>query len=400
MANLTICLPTRNRQSYCIQTIQAIADCDTQDFEVIVADNSDDGSVLRDFFSKTFSDPRFRLLAPRTEVLSMVDNWERTLAEAKGRWVSFIGDDDFIDPHVTSLIGRYERLHSEVDAIGWGRMSFNWPDNRPAPTLASIPTTFQTTIPVKSDLQNRLYRWSEGKRRPAAGFGIYHGAIKRSLMERIRRKYGGRHFEHPIVDYENSCKVIREARMLVHCQRPFSVLGACAASNSAGTQSQTTMTARVATFKQETAKGVQMERPDFPFSRLEKGASITMSIASTTWWFSKTYGIDLTGFPENFARAAMHECRHLRSQEDYDLTVACFQAGFAEWDGGRWAGLFEPPPFGGIKSVNEISGVVMDTIYLSESKLKVRTPGEFYKFGEHAVAPVSNVVSGTRVFSR
>jgi Glycosyltransferases involved in cell wall biogenesis len=399
MATLTICLPTRNRQAYCIETIRAIADSASRDFEVVVADNSDDGSVLAAFFVG-FADPRFRLIAPEGRVLSMVDNWERTMAAAQGRWIAFIGDDDYCDPRVAELIRRYERMFPDVEAVGWNRMNFNWPDNRPRPTLATIPLSFDTYVAKKSLLADRLFRWSEGKRRPSAGFGAYHGAVKRSLMDRIRKKFGGRYFEHPMVDYESSCKVIAEAKTLVHCQRPFSVLGACAASNSAGALSRKTMMERAKIFEEETKDNIALDRSDFPFTLVDQGSSICVGVAATTWWFCRTYGIDLTGFPENFAKAAIHECMSSPDIEEYEVKVAGFRRGFAAWDGGRWKDLFAPPPFAGNRILNETSGVLNDIMYLAEAKVPARTPYEFYRFGEHAIIAVDHLVAGTRTFAR
>ena len=401
MADLTICLPTRNRQRYCIETIRAIAASDAQDFEVIVADNSDDGSILARFFADEFEDDRFRLLAPSDRVLSMVDNWERTMEQASGRWISFIGDDDYIDPRVTGLIRRYERLYPDVEAVSWNRMSFNWPDNRPTATLASVPISFATVVANKADLQERLFRWSEGRRRPAAGFGIYHGAIKRGLMERIKRKFGGRYFEHPNVDYENCCKVIAAGKTLVHCQRPFSVLGACAASNSAGAQSLQVMMERTRIFLAETTDNVPTEHPDFPFPISDNSVSICVSVAHTTFWFCTTYGHDLTGFPENFARAAMDECAFARSEEEHAIKTTAFRRGFAAWEGGKWAELFDPKPYPpGERTINEVSGLIAEMLYLREKLVEAETPGSFYQFAEHAILPVEHVVSGARTFAR
>src|SRR5690606_35736912 len=101
---------------------------------------------------------------------------------------------------------RYEVLYRDVDSISWDCMTFQWPDNRPIVTLASIPMTSGASVQPKTLLVDLLFCWSEGKRRPSIGAGIYHGAVRKTLMERIRQTYGGRYFEHPNVDWENSCK--------------------------------------------------------------------------------------------------------------------------------------------------------------------------------------------------
>lgn len=399
MVYLTICLPTRNRQAYCIKTIEAMAEAEGDDFEVLVADNSDDPAPLADFFATTFKDKRFRLIPPAPAVLSMVDNWERLLEQADGRWISVIGDDDFIDTRVTGLLRRLEVLHRGVDSINWDCMSFQWPDNRPIPTLASIPMTSGIKVRSKKLLCDRLFRWSEGKRRPAVGVGIYHGAVRKSLMERIKAAYGGRYFEHPIVDWDNTCKVVEQANLLLHCERPFSVLGACLASNSAANQSRDVMKQRLDTFGLESTGSISLEQSDFPFSVLDTGSSVCLSIATLTAWFCKTYKIDLTGFGANFALAAMDECKYCYTLEEYEAKVSCFARGFALWEGGKWAGLFKPAAFMPPKTVNQLSGVTNDTLQIREAGIKPLTPAEFYRFGENAILPVDAVLAGTKVFA-
>ncbi|MDP2120174.1 MAG: glycosyltransferase family A protein [Hoeflea sp.] len=398
MVHLTICLPTRNRQAYCIKTIAALAEAGGSDFEVLVGDNSDDPAPLADFFT-IFTDRRFRLVPPGPAVLPMIGNWERLVDLAQGRWISVIGDDDHIDPRVTGLIRRCEVLHRDVDAISWDPMSFHWPDNRPVPTLASIPMTSGIMVRQKTVLADRLYRWSEGKRRPAVGVGLYHGAVRKSLMERIRQAYGGRYFEHPVVDWENTCKVVAQAGKIVHCERPFSVLGACAASNSASTLSRETMKARLDTFERENEGGIHLDRPSFPFSLSDPGVSLCLSIATTITWFCQTHGVNQSGFGANFAQAAMDECRYCATREEYDAKVRCFARGFALWEDGYWAGHFRPAPFTPPKTINQLSGLSNDTLHIREAGIKPATPAEFYRFGEHAILPVDALLSGARVFA-
>jgi glycosyltransferase involved in cell wall biosynthesis len=399
MVYLTICIPTRNRQRYCIEAIKAIAASEGTDFDVIVADNSDDPEIMKQFFANEFSDSRFRLLPSRDQVLSMIDNWERTMEEVTGRWVSFIGDDDHIDPRVVGLLRRYEREHKDVDAVGWSRMHYSWPDNRLLSTLAIVPCAHDTHIASKALLQDHLYKWSERSKRPSCGFGIYHGALRRSLMEKIKRKCGNRYFEHPTVDFENSCKVIHLAKKLIYCQRPFSVLGACAASNSAVTQSFEVEKQRVQQFLDELGDGMQVQGDDFPFSPFLPGLSILSGIASTTWWYCCKYGLDKTGFEENFAHSATEHCLASRNIEEYEIKVAGLRIGFDLWQGGKWAHLFNPPAFNPPVSHNSLTGVYGKTIYVRESALDAATPGDFYNFAQSFVMPAEHVISDRRAFA-
>ena len=401
MVYFTICIPTRNRQRYCIEAIKAIAESEETDFEVIVADNSDEPAILDDYFRTELDDSRFRLLPPQATVLSMVDNWERTMPEVRGRWVCMIGDDDHIDASVLQLIRRYEREQPELEVVAWSRISYNWPDNRAIATLATIPLGHVTHIPDRKTVKDKLYRWSERESRPMGGFGIYHGAVRRSLMERIKRRYSDRYFEHPTVDFDNTCKVVTEAKAMVFCQRPFSVLGACVASNSASTQSFETMQKLVDDFYRDLGNGQQIQEDDFPFSPKLPGLAIFSSIAATTWWFCRKYGVDNAGFQENFVHSAIKECQTSRTVEDYKLKVQGLRLGFEAFEGGVWASQFNPPEtFTPPPTENQVCGVVKDTLYVREAGLeKVTTPAEFYRFAEALLMPVKHVVSARKEFA-
>lgn len=401
MVYFTICIPTRNRQRYCIEAIKAIAASEETDLEVIVADNSDDATILADFFRTEVDDSRFRLLPPADTVLSMVDNWERIIPETQGRWISIIGDDDHIDPSVLQLIRRYEREQPELEAFAWARMNYNWPDNRLISTLAAVPVGHSTHIPDRKTLHNELYRWSKREKRPAGGFGIYHGAVRRTLMERIKRKFSDRYFEHPTVDFDNICKVVKEAKSMIFCQRPFSVLGACAASNSASAQSFEAMKKLVVDFYNELGNGQQIQEDDFPFSPKLPGLAIISSIAATTWWFCRKYGVDNSGFQENFAHSAVQECLVSRTLEEYQIKVEGFRGGFEAFEDGAWSSHFNPPEkFTPSNAQNVLCGVHRNHLYIRESGLeKVTTPADFYRFAEAFLLPVKHLVSAREVFA-
>lgn len=401
MVYYTICIPTRNRQRYCIEAIKAIAESDETDFEVIVADNSDDATILDDYFRTQLNDSRFRLLPPTGTVLPMVDNWERTIPEVRGRWITMIGDDDHIDPGVLQLLRRYERDQPDLEVVGWARLNFNWPDNRIIATLAAVPVGHGTHVPDRKIMRDQLYRWSQRERRPAGGFGIYHGAVRRSLMERIKRKFSNRYFENPTVDFDNICKVILEAKSMIYCQRPFSVLGACAASNSSSTQSFKVMQKLVDEYYSELGSHDRIENEDFPFSPRLPGLAIISSIAAATWWFCRKYGVENEGFQENFAHSAMQECLMSRTVEEYRIKVEGLKRGFAAFEDGAWAAHFNPPEhFTPAKSQNELTGVHRGYLYIRESGLpKIKTPAEFYHFAESFLMPVKYLVSARQAFA-
>jgi len=116
---LSICVPSRNRQAYFQQTIIGLLQNRNADTEFVFADNSDDGRIMRNFLAPYGQDPLVRFLPSEDRVLSMQENWERTIKASTGTWISFIGDDDYVDPAVSKFIAKIQSSRPNVEAIDW-----------------------------------------------------------------------------------------------------------------------------------------------------------------------------------------------------------------------------------------------------------------------------------------
>jgi len=154
-------------------------------------------------------------------------------------------------------------------------------------------------------------------------------------------------------------------------------------------------------FYRDLGNGQQIQDDDFPFSPKLPGLAIISSIAATTWWFCRKYGIDNEGFQENFVHSAIHECMSSRTVEEYKLKVQGLRLGFEAFEGGVWAPLFNPPEtFTPPPSQNQLCGVLKGTLYVRESGLeKITTAAEFYQFAESFLMPVKHVVSAREAFA-
>src|SRR6476620_7917371 len=100
-AKLSICVPSRNRQDSFQQVILALIANPRRDVEFVFTDNSDDPSIMNGFMAALPADPRIRYQPSDTVIHSMRDNWERCMLASSGEWITFIGDDDHVEPDVT-----------------------------------------------------------------------------------------------------------------------------------------------------------------------------------------------------------------------------------------------------------------------------------------------------------
>ncbi|MBU4528876.1 MAG: glycosyltransferase family 2 protein [Hoeflea sp.] len=336
MTRLTICIPTRNRQSYAMDAVRHMLASKREDFEILVADNSDDAAPLAEFVAER-NDSRLRLLPPESKPLSMQDNWERMPQHARGEWLSIIGDDDYLDPELCEALRVTSERVPNADAFTWGRSYFVWPEVRPNREITRIPTGSHLIHMEKKELMKKMFFWVDAKDRPACPFGIYHGALKKELLDRIRDAFSNRYFEHPNADYDSICKTVMMADMCIYWERPLSVFGACKASNTAGLRDPNVGLERLKTVRGENEGGLEAE--DFPFP-IELG--ITASVGHTMEWFKQRYGIELNGWEEGFIKACAGDCESQNDRTRFEAKKAGYAAAIKEWRGAQALKQFNP----------------------------------------------------------
>jgi glycosyltransferase involved in cell wall biosynthesis len=336
MTRLTICIPTRNRQRFAMDAVRHMLASKRDDFEILIGDNSDDPAPLASFVAD-INDNRLRLLEPQATPLSLRSNWERMPDQARGEWISFIGDDDYLDPELCEALRVTSERVPHVDAFTWGRSYYIWPDARAHREITKIPTGSHLMHMEKKDLMRKMFFWEDAKDRPACPFGVYHGALKKDLMERIRDAFSNRYFEHPNVDYDSICKTVMMADVCIYWERPLSVFGSCKASNSAGLRDAEIGAQRYQTFLQE--NDTELEAQNFPFP---VNLGVTTSVAHTIEWFKQRYGIALNGWEEGFIKACAGDCETQSDRALFEKKKAAYAAAIKAWGGAKALKLFKP----------------------------------------------------------
>jgi glycosyltransferase involved in cell wall biosynthesis len=380
---LSICVPSRNRQLYFQQTIRSLTASLRPDLEFVFADNSDDDAIMNTFMAERHGDRRIRYLPSQGKVLPMMENWERSIAASTGRYVAFIGDDDYIDPDLAAFLINIEREVS-ADAIAWTGPNFIWPvDGAPIRPISISLRSTVTRMP-KAQLMRKAFLWEGSAHVPLSGFSIYHGALSRRLIDRIRVMGNGRFFEFPVVDYEIAFKTILLGETFIHSSRPFSVLGACPLSNS------------VTIGKLDSEREAQRVFFDEHGSNMNEAAwiegtpfrtwhGITASIYLIQHWLSRRIGMQHQGFEENLVRAFAINCGLYRSREDFDRITGELRETLGGWHGGKHLHLFDPrfmePVIDQGLDAPAYTGLgANDTLHFPDNVAGVRTPGELFQF--------------------
>jgi hypothetical protein len=343
------------------------------------------------FMESLGGDPRIRYIRSAAKPFSMVDNWERTMAVATGRWVAFIGDDDYIDPDVADLIAAIEARVPDVDAIAWNRLTFHWPGARANVMQTAIPTGCQVVEVPRDDLMRKTFGWHGAGRVPTFMFSVYHAAVRRELVEKNRPRFGNRYFEHPVVDQDSAFKTITTARRFIFSERPFSVLGTCPASNSAAIGRVDDNARRHAEFMADLGRNMDDDphMADFPFP---SAYGVTASVGVSQHWFRTTYGLKHDGWEENFARSCALDTQSAATREDFEIIRARYEKGFRAWKGGRYLAFFRPAYSEPAQAAGPaFTGVTPLLVHISEDFAGAETPRELYDAAEGMMTPAREI---------
>ncbi|MCD2173720.1 glycosyltransferase family 2 protein [Rhizobium sp. C4] len=393
---LSICVPSRNRQLYFRQTIDALLQSERDDVQFVFVDNSDDPSNMNTFMAARAGDPRITYLPSGAQVLSMMENWERAVAAATGRYVTVIGDDDYADPDLAGFLPNLEAKVGHIDALTWSGFNYNWPvEGEPALPL-KLDLNVKVTRFDKRDLIARAFRWEGALHVPLCGNSVYHGAISRALLLKIRDHFGGRFFEFPTIDYENAFKVILTGQAFYHVSRPFSVPGVCPLSNSAATKTIASEDAAVIRFNQDLGRDINDDPllDDTPF---RAGHGVTATIFVIQHWLCRKYGFPHAGYEENLIRAMVRNCENYRDRESFDAVTARYRVSLAQWQAGRYLPLFQPhftpaPTAAPVAHPLIWTGIDTDAnLHFAEDAAGTRTPGELFEVLRGLMTPADEI---------
>ena len=125
---LSIIIPTKNREEYCIKTIDHILKTidHRDDIQIVIQDNS--SSQLIEQHINIINNSQIKYLQNK-EIISFVDNFHIAVDNADGSYIMMIGDDDGILPYLIDVLNIAHKR--QIDAIipDLGAVYF-WPSNK------------------------------------------------------------------------------------------------------------------------------------------------------------------------------------------------------------------------------------------------------------------------------
>lgn len=228
MPKLSIIIPTRERADTLRHTLRTLVAQDLRECEFLVSDNcsQDNTREVVDSFSDS------RIVYKNTEKrLSMSDNWEFALTQARGGYISYIGDDDgFIPGALSSAIKELER--TKLKALVWEKAEYCWPDYiEPGMRnwLSFRVGGYQSAI-VNGDIERRkVIDFRSGYTTLPC---LYNGIVKKNLLLELKDKSINRVFFNSISpDAFSGIALSAVVGNYLLSNYPFSVSGASRHSN-------------------------------------------------------------------------------------------------------------------------------------------------------------------------
>lgn len=222
---LTIAIPTRERAQYLKHSLQTCLLDSSPLIEVLVLDNASNDNTEE--IARAIKDERIRYLKSPVR-LSMRDNFERGLNEARGEIIGFIGDDDGLLPSTVSrVLDHFSQ--PDVDALTSSRAHYFWPD-----LLASRRN--MALLPRGKGLEFLESRQSLRKVLSDGNYYntpcLYHGFAKMDIVRRIIDRQG-RFFLSSQVDMYSSIALSMEGIRFIHSRSPLVINGGSNRSNGA-----------------------------------------------------------------------------------------------------------------------------------------------------------------------
>lgn len=228
---LSIVIPTRNREIYCIEAIRHILSFTESNFELIIQDNSDT-TKIKDYISKIKDE---RLLYNYTEErLNSLLNMDFAISLAKGKFIIMIGDDDTVLPTIFNVVGYADKFN--YDAISQKNIiSYSWPNALGEGSSGELFFKEFSLEKQKPDVDDNINKLLRNGLIDYLSFSlpkVYHGIVRKELLDKIKTRTG-HYFGGLSPDIFSSISLSFLVQNFIEIDYPFSIAGACGSSTTA-----------------------------------------------------------------------------------------------------------------------------------------------------------------------
>ena len=231
---LSIIIPTRNRQFYCLSAIKQILSLKLHSFEICIQDNSDTNSLYDDINKLNNEHIVYNY---HEGVLSFVDNFSEAVSLCSGQYLCMIGDDDGVMKDIEDVLS-YAKAHNIDAIIPSIDYAYYWPTDKPLVPGAEkgyllapkrvLEAKYEKVTPSLAKLLNNAGQDYQALNLPR----LYHGLVKKDVLDSVKKRTGVL-FDGLTPDIYIAAALLIVCRNVYRTNMSITISGVCPTSGSA-----------------------------------------------------------------------------------------------------------------------------------------------------------------------
>lgn len=221
---LSIVVPTKNRYEYLFQLMDLLATFESQEFEMVIQDNSDDNS---EFTNKVNLDnyPFINYFYQKAP-LSQSGNSDKSILNSRGEYVCFIGDDDGVTRSIIDVVKWMKKENYSI--LKSALTVYKWPsfisEKHYDVSSSLLFNPYSKTYREVECLQALTSLLKSGMDTLANMPKVYNGIVKRSVLDAIYSQCGT-FFPGPSPDMANAVALALVEDKYVYVDFPIIIGG-------------------------------------------------------------------------------------------------------------------------------------------------------------------------------
>ena len=222
MTKLSICIPVETAAQDVLALVAMLLEKQSNDFEIVIAKPAD--VALPKGVIELAAGGANISIADAAAGAARQHLWRQAAQAAKGDWVTLINPSDILESDLATMVAFLETTSPNVDALAWNA----FPDRPPCRTRQGKLDCHSRQLPYRDIRQDRhaegFFYWENSLNVPKMPFGLYHAAIRRSLLDVLLQLPEPQDWSTPSPQYEWAAKVLLFANELAFCARPMSAI--------------------------------------------------------------------------------------------------------------------------------------------------------------------------------
>lgn len=366
MTKLSICIPVETAAQDVLPLMTLLLEKQGENFEIVIAKPAD--VTLPGALLELAAGGANIVIADAPAGITRQHLWRHAVSATRGDWVTLVNPGDVIEGELATMVAYLETSSPGVDALAWNVLQI---DRHAEPGKASsvaIPARYHIDTLDKTGMLKAFFYWENSLNVPKMPYGLYHAAIRRSLVDTLLQLPQPSDWSTPVPQYEWAAKILLFANELAFCARPMSAIN-------------------IVPFVAQPP----FHPWSFPF---HSGLGIAGAVAEVQFHVLRELDTPWSGGNEAFVRALTIDCMMETGREAYKNKGNAYFAALKEFEGGHLAPFFRPE-FHEVRQKDQRRGLHDGALLIDRFVGGARDAREFYTMIKPILTPVGLICGGT-----